>query len=532
MMSTQLGSGMHASSFRSPRSDLPIRTAASSFQDLPSSHESISRSDLVRLLVVDDDLSTIECLSWMLKDFAQVSFATSGEEALHMAHLHQPDLVLLDLEMAGMGGPELCRQLRAEPGLQSLPVLGLAGQDTPDIEASALRRGVDDFVRKPFRAQVLCERMRSLINIRKAAPRGHAAPTRGPLGSDRIAALVNACDDAMLVTDAEGRILLANTAACTLFKCNDGALHQLPLASLLVVDAEGTCSVCRPGGQRIAVEARSTTEGSGTEALTLHVLRDTRERDRAQALLRQQNETAAARHATSAMLSYIAHEIGNPVNIIKGFAQLMQVDAGAPLAPSQAGKLAHILDAVSRLSDLLADVGNVARMESGKFHVELVPVDLCTLARQACEQTQAQAAAAGLQLFAPQQSQISSESVHVRADARRLRQCLDNLLSNAIKYGNAGGSVEVEIQARDSHMVLAVQDHGCGFSEEQLAHLFEPYNRLGRDGGTIPGTGLGLMLTRDLVRAMDGQLLVRSRPGKGARFEILLQHIPNGGQQD
>ena len=120
----------------------------------------------------------------------------------------------------------------------------------------------------------------------------------------------------------------------------------------------------------------------------------------------------------------------------------------------------------------------------------------------------------------------------MRADARRLRQCLDNLLSNAIKYARDGIRIEVEVRTRGSEVALAVQDHGCGLSEDQLAHLFEPYNRLGRAGGAIPGTGLGLTLTRDLVQAMGGRLEVHSQPGRGCRFEILLAASQLPDKQD
>ena len=222
---------------------------------------------------------------------------------------------------------------------------------------------------------------------------------------------------------------------------------------------------------------------------------------------------AAARRATAAMLSYIAHEIGNPVNVIKGFAELMQAD---PLPPRQAEKLSHILDAVGRLTALLGDVADVARMEAGQFHVQLAPVDLDRIVRQASRQAEAQAAAVGLRLDA------RPRPVRVLADARRLRQCLDNLLSNAIKYARDGGSIEVEIETRGGEIALAVQDHGRGLGEEQIAQLFRPYNRLGQDSSAIPGTGLGLMLTRDLAHAMGGRLQVHSSPGQGCRFELLL----------
>jgi signal transduction histidine kinase len=367
------------------------------------------RSCLIRLLVVDDDLGSIEHLGQLLKGFAQVSFATNGEDALRMASLLRPDLVLLDVELPGLDGFEVCRRLRATPGLRGLPIIIATQHGDDGTEAEAMRTGANDFLRKPFDDALVLARLRSQL-------RATAEPA--PLG-----------------------------------------------------DAG------------------------------------------------ENGESNANRRASASMLSYIAHEMGNPVNVIRGFAQLMQA---APLPAGQAEKLSHILEAVERLTGLLTDVTDVARMESGQFHVEAGEVELGNFLQQACAPALAQAALAGLHLNLP----MPPWPVRVRADARRLRQCLDNLLSNAIKYGQDGGCIDIEIEDHGDEIVLAVQDQGDGLSDSQMAHLFEPYNRLGRDSGSIPGTGLGLTLTRELMRAMGGRLRVHSDgTGRGARFELMLRAV-------
>lgn len=368
----------------------------------------------LRLLVVDDDLATIEYLGQLLKDIAQVSFATNGEDALRLASLRRPDLVMLDIALPGLDGFEVCRRLRTTPGLQGVPVVFASQHLDAETEDRAWQLGAQAFLRKPL-------------------------------------------DDAQVL--AQLRTAPAPTAAALPF---------------------------------------SRRRGDGPP-------------------------DAAAHRATASMLSYIAHELGNPVNVIRGFAQLMQADRRAPLPAAQAEKLAHILDAVERLSGLLADVSDVARMESGQFLVEPEAVDLHTLVQQAGGAAWAEAATAGVQLHLPQ----PGAPLAVQADARRLRQCLDNLLSNAIKYGGDGGRVDVHVRRHDGDIVLAVQDHGAGLSPVQQAHLFEPYNRLGRDGGAIPGTGLGLTLTRELMQAMGGRLQAHSDgPGRGCRFELVLKPAP------
>ena len=383
-----------------PRRPPPVRTPPAA----ATGHGETMRPGLARLLVVDDDVNAIEHLGWLVKDIARVSFATNGEDALRLASLLKPDLMLLDIELPGLDGFEVCRRVRATPGLHSLPIIFATQHGDAGTEAEARRTGADDFLRKPF-------------DDRQVLARLH---------------------------------------------------HQLSAAAL-------------PAPRR------------------------------------QGENLDPARRATASMLSYSAHEMGNPVNVIRGFAQLMQA---APLPAGQAEKLSHILEAVERLSGLLGDVSDVARMESGQFRVDVGEVELGSFLRQACGPVIAQAAQAGVQLNLPE----PPWPLHVRADARRLRQCLDNLLSNALKYGHDGGSIDIEIEDHGKEIVLAVQDSGVGFSDSQLTQLFEPYNRLGRDGGAIPGTGLGLTLTRELMRAMGGRLRVHSDgAGHGARFELLLR---------
>lgn len=479
-----------------------------------------------RILVIDDDAGSQQLVRRLLADVGECHFAGSGAQALGLLDRLRPDLILLDIDLPDSDGMQLCKTLRADPALGQVPIMFLTQSSTIGHEARALARGGDDFVRKPFSAPVLRARVRRLMD-RKHSPERHVGPAgeqQRRLSGSRVAAIVEACKDAILIADADDRIVMANAAACALIGLEDGPLRRLRLAELLSADDRGRHTAHHVSGLGIPVEVSTSTEGDGADALTVHVLRDTRERDRLQSLLRRQDEAAAARRATASMLSYIAHELGNPVNVIKGFAQLMQADAGAPLPPAQAEKLSHILDAVGRLGSLLADVTDVARMESGQFLVQPGEVELGALVQQACGPALAQAAAAGLRLSLP----APGAPVLVSADARRLRQCLDNLLSNAMKYGRDGGRIEVEIARRGGDIALAVQDHGAGLGATQMAHLFEPYNRLGQDGGAIPGTGLGLTLTRELVQAMGGRLLVHSDgPGRGCRFELLLRPAPD-----
>ena len=121
-------------------------------------------------------------------------------------------------------------------------------------------------------------------------------------------------------------------------------------------------------------------------------------------------------------------------------------------------------------------------------------------------------------LFGPK----GGEGVQAWADAKRLRQVLINLLSNATKYNRPGGSVRVQIDTLAGRARLQVIDTGQGLTEDECAHLFEPFNRLRQAHGSVEGTGIGLTVTRGLVTLMGGAITVHSTPGQGSTFGVLL----------
>jgi len=253
------------------------------------------------------------------------------------------------------------------------------------------------------------------------------------------------------------------------------------------------------------------------------MLRDISDRERLEAESRSRIEAETASRTKTLMLSYIAHEMGNPLNGMLGFAQLMAADDQHPLPPVQAQRLTQILASGNHLEILMRDVMDLGRFETGKLTVELRPVNAARCAQDATEAVSALAQQAGVKLA----SLLASAITHCAADAGRLHQCLVNLLTNAIKYNRPGGWARIEVTSDSQEVAIAVRDNGFGLDTLQRQHLFEPFNRLGRQRAAAPGAGLGLVITRQLVEAMNGQLRVESEPGQGSCFTIVLPGAPS-----
>jgi len=279
----------------------------------------------------------------------------------------------------------------------------------------------------------------------------------------------------------------------------------------------------RQDGRRLdaslAVTAMRTPGGELKGFLGVAI--DITERRRMAALELARKTAELANQAKSDFLSKMSHEFRTPLNAILGFAQLIEIDRAQPPAAGQRDYAGHIQRAGWHLVRLIDDVLDLASIESGRQRVTIAPVELEPLLADAVRMVQPQMNQYGVTL-SMSMSTPGASVPRVAADATRLAQVLVNLLGNAAKYNRPGGTVRLSYGAQGTAVRITVADTGKGMSAEQLAHLYEPFNRLGREGSAIEGTGIGLVITRHLVDMMHGQLDVQSQPGSGTTFVVTL----------
>jgi PAS domain S-box-containing protein len=222
--------------------------------------------------------------------------------------------------------------------------------------------------------------------------------------------------------------------------------------------------------------------------------------------------------AKSEFLSSMSHELRTPLNAVLGFAQVMESGSPPPTA-AQKRSLDQILKAGWYLLELINEILDLARIESGRLVVSREPVALDELMLECRAMIEPQA----------RLRDISMEFAHfdspcyVLADRTRLKQVLINLLFNAIKYNKPGGKVTVDwISATPDSVRVSVLDTGAGLAPEKLAQLFQPFNRLGKEAGMEEGTGIGLVVAKQLVELMGGIIGVDSTVGAGTSFWVEL----------
>jgi signal transduction histidine kinase len=230
-------------------------------------------------------------------------------------------------------------------------------------------------------------------------------------------------------------------------------------------------------------------------------------------------EAKTANKAKSAFLSQVSHEIRTPMNTMMGFAQLLAMQSKqSEFSDKQMQCLHHIQNSGEQLLHIIDDLLDLSSIEAGKISVDIQDVNLSNLVQDAVNSMKHMAKSRDINIIFQDKSQF----LHVvRADKMRLSQVLLNLLSNAIKYNKIAGTVTLFSQLLPHEKLrISVQDNGFGMSETQQNDVFKPFERLDQENGPIPGSGIGLLICKQIMHALNGDIHFESEQRHGSRFWI------------
>jgi len=275
------------------------------------------------------------------------------------------------------------------------------------------------------------------------------------------------------------------------------------------------------GLRYIAGRASSANQSNGKRARFGYQY-DVTEHKLYQDAMVQARAAQQASAAKSEFLSRMSHELRTPLNAILGFAQLLKLSQAERLGTEQLQRVDVIERAGQHLLAVINDVLDLSRIEAGRMPLNLSAVPVTQAFEQAQNLVTSLARDSHVMLLPYAVDSIYPRLLAVRADAVRLQQILVNLLSNAIKYNRQGGSVRLTARVSGQEIGLEVADTGVGLSDNQLAHLFEPFNRLGAENSVVEGSGIGLVIVQRLLQLMDGRLEVASVPGQGTQMTCWL----------
>jgi signal transduction histidine kinase len=373
-----------------------------------------------------------------------------------------------------------------------------------------LSAGANDYLSKPFAPPELRARVDALIRsleLRERAEHAEALLRR----------VLSHLPDAVVTFNASATVIFANarvgevlgTKPQTLVgRAVQEVLPGLVLDKLIAPSArQATLPDVELGGRiyspRISIPP---SDDEGNTTVTLRDVTDLRQRE--------------TRRVD--FYSMVAHDLRSPLSALQMRAMMLLQGMRGAISSEVRQELDKMVARVRDLVQTVNDFLDIAQMESAHFELSREQVDLAPLCTEIYDEYRPVAASRGLEL-----SVTAEPGATVLGDPRRLTQVIGNLVSNSLKFTPAGGRVAIELSEADGSVSLAVQDTGRGIAEDVQGRLFTKYERVGGSAAArIEGTGLGLVIVKEIVEAHGGSVGVRSREGEGSTFWFKLPRAP------
>ena len=489
------------------------------------------------ILVVDDNEANRYAVAYWLREAGfDVIEAGRGEEGLEKARL-EPDLVILDIRLPDRSGFEVLRTMKEDPALAVIPVLHLSASfTTSEWRTYGLDLGADAFLTHPVEPPELVATVRSLLRVRRAEERVRVA-------AGEWQATFDAIPEGVFLVDEAGRLMRGNAAGARLLGVSQEAAAGQPLAALIeralgdelaaaVADIgrvkEPLRRQARAGDRWFSVEAAPVRAGASdhVDPGAVCIVSDVTER--VQLLEREQAARMEAENANrtkSEFLAMMSHELRTPLNAIAGYVELLGTGVAGQLTDAQVDYLNRLKSSQKHLLSLIDTLLDFTRLEAGRLEFEVADV----LVRDLLDGVEPLIRPQVLAKKLDYECRTADDGVRVRADAEKVRQILLNLVGNAAKFTPPGGRIVLHASAEEDVVRLNVEDTGQGVPADKLERIFDAFmqvdQRLTRRHG---GVGLGLAISRELARAMGGDLTAKSEVGRGSTFTLTLPRATRG----
>jgi two-component system phosphate regulon sensor histidine kinase PhoR len=452
--------------------------------------------------VVDDSAIESELARRTLATDYDVEVFSDGSAVLErLSRGLAPDVLVLDWTMPGVSGIEVCRFLRSRPETSELGVLLLTVHHQTEQVVEGLAAGANDYLIKPYAPPVLNARVASLIRSRMLRERALHAEML-------LRTVLTQLPDAVVTVDGAGKILFANAAAERILggegmnlagKSIAEMVPGLSLRKLVAAEQQPARSDVQIGDQIYAPHLSiAPTDDEGKTTISLR------------------NVTVTRRLESRRLdfYSMVAHDLRSPLSTIQLRTQMMLKGLRGAFSGAASAELAKIDRSVDDMVQMINDFLEIAQFESGGFQLERNLLSAAAVVSETMEEFRPLAESKGIAL-----GPVETEGTTlVVGDRRRLAQVMANLFSNAIKFSSPGGKVSARVTTAQDCVETVVRDEGAGIAEAAQAALFRKYSRLAQQGPAVQGTGLGLMIVREIVEAHGGTVGVRSAPGAGSSF--------------
>jgi PAS domain S-box-containing protein len=492
----------------------------------------MSRNDgeTMKVMVVDDEehirLAVDRILS---RQGCQVSKAANGQEALSILEQEPIEVVFLDLMMPGMDGMEVHKHIKdIDP---SILVIIITGYATVETAIEAMKQGAYDFIPKPFEAEqlrIVASRALEKIDLTREAERleEERRKTLFDLSTEksRTRSIVEAMPNGVLVTNAQGQVVLMNQAARRHLELDDTCRIGGRVQEYIADD-----SLCQFVGRLAGQQAPQDLEPHEFEVSSdtfLLVRANPINGDDGSYLgsviiLVDISAIKKLDRLKSEFVAKVSHELRSPLSTIhEQMAMVIQDMLDHEQSDRDQRILSRMQERTKGLIALVEDLLDLSRLEAGAAYQDVQAINLDQVLTElvAFYDSQAKSKDQTLGLELPEEG-----LPEIQADPKAVESVFSNLVSNAIKYTQEGGSIRVEARSEDGQVKVLIEDNGFGIDQSSLERVFERFYRVKNEKTRfISGTGLGLPIVKGILDDLGGSITVDSQPGQGSVFTVSL----------
>jgi signal transduction histidine kinase len=525
------------------------------------------------ILLMDEDAETLEKLQSALRreDF-RVLVAADGQAGLRLAQRERPDLIILDLLLAGIDGIQVCQELREDETTRSIPILLHTALSIPDrgpdgrfaLTADQPVISVDAYMPKPTDLRRMLEIVWAMVEPdRPFSGMGGEVVLVIEGNAEQRSRLARALDHygyrVITAQDVNSGLRLSQTTQPDLIVVNDKLSGSRSIlsharrfyrdpATIIIVDQEAEMSTAllddvdgyllQPFKPWQAVlTAKSVLNNLRGRRLNRELTNQLRQSNRrlleTKQALRGQNEELQCTNerlqllheARQTFVGMVVHDLRTPLSAMMSAVGLLQIDPNLKLGERQQETITGALAAgqqMVRLTDALLDL---QRLEEGQLPLALEPVDPNSLIQASLEQLSSMFEVHEIRVHADLEDNLPS----LYADWVVTRRVIENLIDNAIKFTPPGGEIGLRSYLEDEHVIFSVQDSGPGIPDDQKQVMMERFKQMALDDVLVlPGFGLGLAFCKLATDAQQGRIWVESQLREGSTFYVAfpVQDIP------
>jgi len=500
----------------------------------------------IRILLIEDQeadyLLTRRMLASTENQEFQLDWANSWQSGIEAIRRCAHDVCLLDFRIDGGDGLELLKESR-EIGCKA-PVILLTGVGDYRLDIEAMDLGAADFlVKDKITAEMLERSIRYALAQEQTLQELRGRQDALCASEMRFRSVVQSAADAIVLSDASGKILFWNNGAATIFGYAEEEIIGAPLETLMpvyyrerhragferylithrshivgrTVELEGL----RKDGTVFPIELSLASWTDGDGPMFTAIIRDTTERKKTEELHRDKEAAEESNRAKSAFVARISHELRTPLHSIIGFTSLLLKNSAGNLHRQDIDFLERIFSSAKDQLALINSILDLSKVEAGRMELQVEDVSVDSVIRDVVRQLEAERRDSNVEIVLRFPSAVKP----IHADRQKLKQVLLNIVENALKFTKRG-TVIIELSVRPATLEplrIDVIDTGVGMPPDQISKVFEPFRQLApAENQPSKGTGLGLSISQSLCDLMGYQLDVHSELGKGSTFTILL----------